>query len=85
MVAYPVVMTLILQVHSAKRARKSTLISLKPELLGQVRSRHTAETGGDAGANESKYVFIAAQIIHSFDCFSRLCGPSRRGEKGKST
>jgi hypothetical protein len=44
MVAYLVVMTLTLQVHSAERAKKGMLLMLKAELL---RPRHTAQIKGE--------------------------------------
>jgi hypothetical protein len=44
MVAYLVVTTLTLQVHSAERAKKGMLLMLKAELL---RRRHTAQMEGE--------------------------------------
>ena len=44
MVAYLVVTTLTLQVHSAERAKKGILLMLKAELL---RRKHTAQIEGE--------------------------------------
>jgi hypothetical protein len=84
MVAYPAVMTLILQVHSAKFAKKSTLISLKAELLGQARSSAYSRTEQRPGRMKVNRFLLRLTLFIPFIAVQADVGLAAEAKKEKA-